>query len=84
MFINYCFKNLVPSVNNVISVVKKKSQSQGAIFKDWTNASLSRFFEVTVAYGIEPAILRSCAIIFPRSNNRKVIGQPRKDYANIV
>ena len=42
MFISYCFKNLVPSVNNVINV-KKKPQSQGAIFKDATNVSLSRF-----------------------------------------
>ena len=27
---------------------------------------------------------RSCAIVFPRSNNRKVIGHPKRDYANIV
>ena len=41
-------------------------------------------FDVRVAYGIEPVIFRSCAIIFPRSNNRKVIRHPKKDYTNTV
>ena len=41
-------------------------------------------FDVRVAYGIEPVIFRSCAIIFPRSKNRKVIRHPKKDYTNTV
>ena len=43
MFINYCFKNLVPSVNNVIYVIKKKSAIPRCLFKDLKNAALSRF-----------------------------------------
>ena len=41
-------------------------------------------FDDRVAYGIEPVIFRSCAIIFPRSKNRKMIRHSKRDYTNTV
>ena len=62
MFINHCFKNLVPGVNNVINIVKKKSTILRCHFQRLDKRAFPKVFDVPVAYGNEPTIVRSCAI----------------------